>query len=96
MPPGGTESSPFIRVPGQGEAISPEDLRQTIDYVADHRTKACPYNVMTFGVTHAADDTGSVGDFAEVGASWRLEGVWTWRRDLEYTRDRIRGGRPRI
>ena len=81
---------------GQGESISPEDLRQTIDYVAELRTNDDPYDIANFGVTRDADDTKTVGAFAEVGATWWVEGVFTWMMDLEYTRKRIRSGPPRI
>ena len=81
---------------GQGESISPEELRETIDYVARYRTSTGPYDVANFGVTRDADDTKAVGAFAEVGATWWVEGVFTWMMDLEYTRNRIRSGPPRI
>ena len=81
---------------GQGENISPEELCQTINYVAERRTSHDPYDVANFGVTRDADDTSAVGAFAEVGATWWVEGVFTWMMDLEYTRNRIRSGPPRI
>ena len=81
---------------GQGESISSEDLRQTIDYVAELRTNDDPYDVANFGVTRDADDTKTVGAFAEVGSTWWVEGVFTWMMDPEYPRKRIRSGPPRI
>jgi alkanesulfonate monooxygenase SsuD/methylene tetrahydromethanopterin reductase-like flavin-dependent oxidoreductase (luciferase family) len=81
---------------GQGESISPDELRQTLDYVAEHRTNDDPYDAANFGVTRDADDTSAVGAFAEAGATWWVEGVFTWMMDLEYTRNRIRSGPPRI
>ena len=87
---------PLYSRAGQGKSISPEDLRQTIDYVAELRTNDDPYDVANFGVTRDADDTNTVGAFAEVGATWWVEGVFTWMMDLEYTPKRIRSGLPRI
>ncbi len=81
---------------GKGEVISSEDLRQTINYVSELRTNDDPYDVANFGVTRDANDTKIVGAFAEVGATWWVEGVFTWMMDLEYTRKRIRSGPPRI
>ena len=67
-----------------------------LDYVSDQRTSDGPYDVAQFGVTRDADDTTVVGSFAEAGATWWVEGVFTWLMDLDYTRKRIRSGPPRL
>ena len=81
---------------GKGEVISSEDLRQTINYVSELRTNDDPYDFANFGVTRDANDTKTVGAYVEVGATWWVEGVFTWMMHLEYTRKRIRSGPPRI
>ena len=81
---------------GQGEVMSPDELRQTVEYVSEHRRQEGPYDVANFGVTRDADDRSSVEAFAEAGATWWVEGVFTWMMDLDYTRTRIRNGPPRI
>jgi alkanesulfonate monooxygenase SsuD/methylene tetrahydromethanopterin reductase-like flavin-dependent oxidoreductase (luciferase family) len=80
----------------EGKLLKPQEIREMADYVNGHRTNAGPFDVAQFGVTRNADDTTRVGSFAEAGATWWVEGVFTWLMDLDYTRERIRSGPPRI
>jgi hypothetical protein len=48
---------------------SAEELRQTVDYAAEHRPNDAPFDVANFGATHNADETSVVGDFAEADAT---------------------------
>ena len=88
--------APTHQQSGRGRLLSPEEMRQMVDYVDEHRSTDGPYDVAQFGASRDADDTAAVGSFAEAGATWWVEGVLTWLMDLDYTRTRIRSGPPRI
>lgn len=80
----------------EGQLVKPAELREMLAYVNERRETNEPYDVAQFGVTRDGDDTALVGSFAEAGATWWMEGIFTWLMDLEYTRQRIRSGPPRI
>jgi alkanesulfonate monooxygenase SsuD/methylene tetrahydromethanopterin reductase-like flavin-dependent oxidoreductase (luciferase family) len=80
----------------EGKLLTPDEMREMLAYVSEHREGDGPYDAAQFGVTRGPDDTSLVGAFAEAGATWWVEGVFTWLMDLDYTRKRIRSGPPRI
>ncbi len=80
----------------EGKLLAPDELRQMLDTVREHRDGDAPYDAAQFGVTRDAGDTAQVGAFAEAGATWWVEGVFTWMMDLDYTRRRIRSGPPQV
>ena len=97
-------------VPGKwGGVLTPEDVRDIVAYVAEHRTAESPFEVVVSGATPGEDPTAGsavVAPLAEAGATWWIEAVdpwrfgWSWEEPwpAEATaqiRDRVRQGPPR-
>jgi alkanesulfonate monooxygenase SsuD/methylene tetrahydromethanopterin reductase-like flavin-dependent oxidoreductase (luciferase family) len=80
----------------EGKLVTPDELAQMIAVTRELRSQDGPFDVAQFGVTSDAEDTAQVGAYAEAGATWWVEGVFTWLMDLDYPRRRIRSGPPRI
>ena len=89
-----------------GEALSPDELRQALDYVRRHRAAAEPFDVVVSGATDPGPGSAArMTAYAEVGATWWVEDVSPWRfgadpqaqwlpADTEAIRTRIASGPP--
>jgi alkanesulfonate monooxygenase SsuD/methylene tetrahydromethanopterin reductase-like flavin-dependent oxidoreductase (luciferase family) len=80
----------------QGKLLSPDELGQMVKTVREFRETDAPFDVAQFGATRSADDNRNVAAYAEAGATWWVEGIFTWVMDLDYARKRIRSGPPRV
>lgn len=81
-----------------GGAATPDDLRAMRDYVAMHRTLTTPFDIVMEGRTPGDDSAGAaaaVRPWAEAGATWWLEAMWTAPNTPEDVRARIVQGPPR-
>ena len=87
--------------PGRLDApLTPEDVRDLVAYIKEHRTSDAPFDVAVGGVT-PGDRTGAAAEmprrFAEAGATWWLElgGGAGDAFPTERVRERVRQGPPR-
>lgn len=80
----------------EGGRITPDDLRQLLAYVAEHREGDRPFDVAHFGQTRASGDTAQVAAYADAGATWWIEFAPLWEVGLEGIRRRLQDGPPRI
>ncbi len=89
-----------------GGRLTPEQVREVVTYVAAHRPRDVPFEVVVGGHTTGTDpsaDAAVVLPFREAGATWWLEDVspwpfgWTGKGSwpVEAMRERIRSGPPR-
>ena len=86
-----------------GNAASPcvtwETIREMRAYVEEHRKGDAPYDIVWEGVTPGDDPERAseiLRPFAEAGATWWIESMWTPPNDPETLRKRIRQGPPRL
>lgn len=88
--------APIHATAAEGKLIEPDEMRRMVAYVNEQRSGDGPFDFAQFGITRDAGDTAKVGALAEAGATWWVEGIFSWAMDEEYTRRRIRSGPPRI
>lgn len=78
-------------------ALTPDDLREILDYIRVQRTQTPLFDVVAGGQTTGTDkaqDVAHVSSFAEAGASWWLESFYLHHTDQQ-VRQRIHHGPPR-
>jgi alkanesulfonate monooxygenase SsuD/methylene tetrahydromethanopterin reductase-like flavin-dependent oxidoreductase (luciferase family) len=91
---------------GMVNELSPDEVREIVAFIDDHRTRDEPFDVVISGHTEADDANKAaahVQPYAEAGATWWLEDIspwaygWQWegRWPIEAMNARIRGGPPR-
>lgn len=69
---------------GQGDGmvnyLSPDELRQIVAFIKQHRTSAEPFDVVVTG--HSADSASEIASrlrsYADAGATWWLEDISPW------------------
>jgi alkanesulfonate monooxygenase SsuD/methylene tetrahydromethanopterin reductase-like flavin-dependent oxidoreductase (luciferase family) len=85
--------------------LSPQQVRELVDFIGPVRVAEGPFDVVVAGHTDADGPSGSlVQTYADAGATWWLEDIspWPfgWRREgpwpVERMNDRIRSGPPRL
>ena len=80
-----------------GSWMTPEDVRDAVAYVRQHRETDAPFDVAVTGTT-AADGTpggAAVAEFAEAGATWWIEWIGDRRGGYDEMLTRVRAGPPR-
>ncbi len=87
--------APILFEDGAPKGIAPEDLREILSYVEEHRTRAGPYDVVIgLGLPR---DPGAAGDlmaaFGRAGATW-MRIMPDYGEDPAEFRARIRSGPP--
>jgi alkanesulfonate monooxygenase SsuD/methylene tetrahydromethanopterin reductase-like flavin-dependent oxidoreductase (luciferase family) len=78
-------------------AIMPDDIREMAAYAKTHRASSAPFDIVIEGETplgDAAQAAATVRPYADAGATWWIESLWT-HNDLEYLHARIEQGPPR-
>lgn len=78
--------------------VTPDDLRAMRAFVAERRTLATPFDIVMEGETPGDDPARAaaiVRPFAEAGATWWTEAMWS-ARDIAPIRARILQGPPRL
>ncbi|HEX5502952.1 MAG TPA: LLM class flavin-dependent oxidoreductase [Thermomicrobiales bacterium] len=87
-----------LNADGSFGEIAPDDIRAMAAYVAENRTATTPFDIIMEGRT-PGDDPGKAAEevrrWAEAGATWWLEAMWTPPNDTDDVRARIRQGPPR-
>ncbi|CAN5570986.1 hypothetical protein BH20CHL6_BH20CHL6_19580 [soil metagenome] len=78
--------------------LTPTDIRAIRAWIQDRRPDARAFDIVIEGETPAADRTAAAARvhlFAEAGATWWLEGMWSAMQEPERVRERIVAGPPR-
>ncbi len=79
----------------EGE-LTPDDLRECLAYVDEHRQSSAPFDVAVYGFTPARGARGArlVRTWEQAGATWWREGIGDWLGSLSRIWARIRSGPP--
>lgn len=81
---------------------TPQDLREMVAYVAEHRESSTPFDFVIEGTTPGDDPAGTaeiVQPWQEAGATWWIEALWSAPRDetgRAQVRRRVQQGPPVI
>lgn len=76
----------------QDARLTPDDVREMVAYVRQHRASERPFDVVLSGPPL---EPGEYAAHAEAGATWYQEG-FLWDHDVEMARAHIRRGPPQI
>ncbi len=79
--------------------LTADDLREVAQYIAEHRHEKSPFEIITGASTpgkHRKKALAIVRPFAEAGATWWLESMWTTSPDNNKVLTRIKQGPPRL
>lgn len=85
---------------GPASRPTPDDIREVRDFVTHHRKPAkssAPFDIIIGGVTSGKDKKRGIENvrkYAEAGATWWIESVYSW--DPKASFRRIKEGPPRI
>lgn len=77
--------------------VTPDDIRAMKSYVEKNRGENTQFDIVWEGVTPGEDPERAasiVQPFAEAGATWWMESMWTSPNDPDTLRERIRQGPP--
>lgn len=80
-------------------SLTPDDLRAMHAFIEQRRTETTPFDIVMEGRTPGDDADRAraiVQPWAEAGATWWLEAMWTEPNSLDDQRTRIEQGPPRI
>jgi alkanesulfonate monooxygenase SsuD/methylene tetrahydromethanopterin reductase-like flavin-dependent oxidoreductase (luciferase family) len=84
---------------GEHTETTPADTAAMRSYVKEHRTGDTPFDIVTEGVTPGDDPAAArakVQPFAEAGATWWMESMWSAPNGPDEIRARIKQGPPRV
>ena len=87
---GGTATEPGVK---------PDDIRAMREYVEENREAAGDYDIVWEGMTPGDDPARAaetVRPYAEAGATWWIESMWTPPNEPDDLRRRIEAGPPRV
>jgi hypothetical protein len=87
-----------INADGSHGHASPDDIREMKAYIDQHRALDTPFDIVVEGETPGDDPAGTaaiIRPFAEAGATWWLEAIWT-APSLDPVRARLRQGPPKL
>jgi alkanesulfonate monooxygenase SsuD/methylene tetrahydromethanopterin reductase-like flavin-dependent oxidoreductase (luciferase family) len=82
----------------QGGELRPADVREIVAYAGERRPPGQPFDVIVEGRTSADDRAAAaaaVSAWAEVGATWWIETMWTPPNDPAAVRARLEAGPPK-
>jgi hypothetical protein len=90
-----------VRIHKEGGRLTPGDVRETLAYIASHRTFDEPFDVVVGGPLPGDDPAraaATAAEFADAGATWMIQaiGPGSGGPDVDGGRCRIRQGPPRI
>ncbi|UCE15153.1 MAG: LLM class flavin-dependent oxidoreductase [Candidatus Heimdallarchaeota archaeon] len=86
-----------IKDDGSFIPISPEDLFEIKTFIQENRSLTTPFDIVIEGTTPGNDQEKSLSitePFAEAGATWWIEAMWTSDK-LQVVRKRIQQGPPK-
>ncbi|MGC4108130.1 MAG: LLM class flavin-dependent oxidoreductase [Thermomicrobiales bacterium] len=88
----------LLALQGSVDPPTPDQVREILAWVHEHRDGADPYDVILEGVTSGDDRDGAIAQlapYADAGVTWWIESRWESPNDVESLRARIRQGPPR-
>ena len=82
-----------------GFFLGPEDLRELLAFIGQHRTATTPYDAAIIGTRSglgkkAAAVKKSLSELEQAGATWWLQTIYLARNSIEAMREAIRQGPP--
>ncbi len=80
-------------------SVTPQDIREMRTYVEEHRPETSSFDIVWEGQTPGDDPeraASMVRPFAEAGATWWIESMWTPPNEPDDLRRRIEAGPPRV
>ena len=81
-----------------GLDFTPDQIREMLAYIRQHRTSDAPFDVTIAGYTgnkEPAAVSALLQGYAEAGVTWWQEGFW-WNDTPDIVRERIRQGPPKL
>lgn len=84
---------------GEQDEVTPADIRAIRDYVMERRGDSAPFDIVCEGQTpgeNRAQAADKVRPYAEAGATWWMEAMWSSPNEPEDIRARIQQGPPRV
>ena len=88
---------------GAFTGITQQEIADISAYVQRERGSAAPFDIVIEGNSSGSQKekaAATVASYAEAGATWWIEGVWSWLtlppQDVDRMRRRIRQGPPRV
>lgn len=88
-----------LEADGSHGEVTPADVRAMAEYVRERRTEPGPFDIVVEGRTPGDDEAAAsavVQPFAEAGATWWIEAMWTAPNEPADIRTRIGQGPPRV
>lgn len=82
---------------GKDGPMTPDNFRDMIAYINEHRTTGTPFDVIHCSDTPGKDpalDAAIIAPYAEAGVTWWGES-FNWEHSIEHVRARIRKGPPK-
>ncbi len=79
--------------------VTPDDIRAMREYVEENREAAGDYDIVWEGTTPGDDPARAaetVRPYAEAGATWWIESMWTPPNEPDDLRRRVEAGPPRV
>jgi alkanesulfonate monooxygenase SsuD/methylene tetrahydromethanopterin reductase-like flavin-dependent oxidoreductase (luciferase family) len=86
-----------INAAGEFEPLQPQDVAELKSFIQAHRDSPAPFDIVVEGNTSGFEPAkiqDTLAPWAEAGATWWIEGLWTAPR--ENIEARIRQGPPRL
>jgi hypothetical protein len=100
--PSPEETARRIADEGAFTQIAPADIAQIAEYIERERSDTSPFDIVLEGWSSGSrreQAASKIAEYAEAGATWWIEAVWSWLylppQDIERMRRRIRQGPPR-
>ena len=81
------------------QGVTPDDIRAMREYVEENRDAAGDYDIVWEGMTPGDDPARAaetVRPYAEAGATWWIESMWTPPNEPDDLRRRVEAGPPRV
>jgi hypothetical protein len=80
---------------GHDSFMSADDIREVVEYVADHRASGLPFDVVMEGMSHDSDDlTRRSSAYGSAGVTWWIEKLGWWRGAPDVALARVNDGPP--
>ena len=84
--------------PGEDVQLTPQEIRDLLSYIGEHRTTQGPFEVVFGGRTPGENpdsELAMVASYAEAGVTWWVEN-FDWNNPLPQVQERIAQGPPRM
>ena len=79
-----------------GSKLNPEELRNVVNFVRNHRTDTSPYDVVATSGADGRVEKAELSAYAAVGVTWWMEDMRKWRNSRDDLRIQITKGPPRV